>query len=210
MKKVFLYKYYNYLLRTTYNRTIKHSGFTPCGVCWNSQKSQYIRFDILTYLVKRFSLYNNIKIADVGCGYGELLNYFLKENKFFLYEGYDINEKMIEHCKKKFVNFNFHLNSFPINYCDISIMSGTYNYAVTNDIESWENYLIYNLSQCLKMCRLGIIFNLQFEKKRSIRNNIYYTNVSYMNDLLLKNFEEVEKFFSNKSSKDIYFLIYKN
>ena len=54
-------------------------------------------------------------------------------------------------------------------------MSGTYNFAVTKDIESWEKYIIHNLSQCLKRSNLGIVFNLQFEKKRSIRNNIYYT-----------------------------------
>mgnify|MGYP001192521558 CR=1 FL=1 len=210
MKQIFLFKYYNLLLQNTYNRTLKHNGFTPCGVCWNSQKSQYIRFNILTFLVKRFSLNNHLKIADVGCGYAELLNYFLKENKNYVYEGYDINKNMIDFCRNKFKNFNFYTESFPVNNCDISIMSGTYNYAVTNSINSWEDYLIHNLSQCITRCNLGMIFNLQFEKKRSIRNNIYYTNITFMYDLLTKNFRRVEKFFSNKSSKDIYFLIYKN
>ena len=210
MKKEFLYKYYNFLLKNTYNRTIKHNGFTPCGVCWNSKRSQYVRFNILTNLVKRFSLNHHLKIADIGCGYAELLNYFLKENKNFLYEGYDINKKMINHCKDKFKNFNFYLKSFPVNNCDLAIMSGTYNYAVTNNIQYWEDYLVYNLSKCINKCRLGIIFNLQFEKKRTIRNNIYYTNITYMFDLLSDKFIRVEKFFSNKSSKDVYFLIYKN
>ncbi len=210
MKKALLYKYYNFLLQDTYNRTLKHNGFTPCGVCWNSQKSQYIRFNILTFLVQRFSLDGRLQIADVGCGYGELLNYFLKEKKKFLYEGYDINKKMIDYCKNKFKFFKFYLKNFPVHNCDIAIMSGTYNYAVTNNVLSWEDYLIHNLSECINKCKLGIIFNLQFEKKRSIRNNIYYTNITYMHNLLSKNFKRVEKFFSNRSSKDIYFLIYRN
>jgi len=111
---------------------------------------------------------------------------------------------------KKFFNFNFYLNNCPINYCDVSIMSGTYNYAVTDNIESWESYVIHNLSECLKKSRLGIAFNLQFEKKRNIRNNIYYTNVQYMLSLLKRNFIKIEKYYTYTSSKDIYFLIYKN
>ena len=65
MKKI-LFKYYNFLLQDTYNRTLKHNGFTPCGVCWNSKKSQYIRFDVLTSLLKKFSFNTRLKIADVG------------------------------------------------------------------------------------------------------------------------------------------------
>ena len=168
MKKKILFKYYNFLLQDTYNRTIKYNGFTPCGVCWNNKKSQYIRFDVLTSLLKKFSFNARLKIADVGCGYAELLNYLIEKNIIFEYEGYDINRQMINYCKNKFFNFNFYLNNSPINYCDVSIMSGTYNYAVTDNIESWESYVIHNLSECLKKSRLGIAFNLQFEKKRKI------------------------------------------
>ena len=210
MKKKILFKYYNYLLQDTYNRTIKHNGFTPCGVCWNNKKSQYIRFDVLTSLLKKFSFNTRLKIADVGCGYAELLNYLIQKNIIFEYEGYDINKQMINYCKKKFFNFNFYLNNSPINYCDVCVMSGTYNYAVTDNIESWESYVIHNLSECLKKSRLGIAFNLQFEKNRNIRNNIYYTNVQYMFSLLRRNFIKIEKYYSYTSSKDIYFLIYKN
>ena len=169
MKKKILFKYYNFLLQDTYNRTLKHNGFTPCGVCWNSKKSQYIRFDVLTSLLKKFSFNTRLKIADVGCGYAELLNYLIQKNIIFEYEGYDINKQMINYCKNKFFNFNFYLNNSPINYCDVCVMSGTYNYAVTDNIESWESYVIHNLSECLKKSRLGIAFNLQFEKKRNCR-----------------------------------------
>ena len=88
-------------------------------------------------------------------------------------------------------------------------MSGTYNFAVTEDIDSWEKYIIHNLSQCLRRSNLGIVFNLQFEKKRAIRNNIYYTEIKHILNLLVSNFFKVEKFYSFNSVKDIYLLIYK-
>ena len=210
MKKIILYKYYNILLQGIYNNSLKIYGFTPEGVYWNNKDSQYKRFSILTFLLRKFSSNKHLKIADVGCGYAELLNFFLLKNKEFKYEGYDINNKMIAHCKKKFENVNFYSESYPINQCDVSVMSGTYNYAVTDNIESWESYIIDNLKNCYKKCNLGIIFNLQFKKKRIIRNYIYYTEIDFMYRLLQKNFKKINKFYSLESKRDIHFVIYKN
>ncbi len=210
MKKIILYKYYNILLQETYNNSLKIHGFTPEGVYWNDKNSQYKRFSIITFLLNRFSKYKNLKIADIGCGYAELLNYFILKNMKFEYEGYDINKKMIEYCKEKFKNKNFYLKSYPISQCDVSVMSGTYNYAVTEDIKSWESYVLDNLKDCYEKSKLGIIFNLQFEKKKAIRNYIYYTEIDFMLNLLKKNFKRIDKFYTFNSRKDIHFVIYKN
>ncbi len=210
MRKIILFSYYNFLLKDIYNRSLKQNGFTPMGVCWRDRKSQYIRFKILTDLLKRFSDNEKMKVADIGCGYAELLNYFIEMKKKYLYEGYDINRKMINFCNERFNDFKFYLNDYPKNFCNVSVISGTYNYAVTQDIESWEQYLLYNLSRCYVNSNLGLVLNLQFKKKRMIINNIYYTEISYMLSLLKRKFTRVEKYYSFNSSNDIYFIIYKN
>ena len=210
MKNIFLFSFYDILLKDTYNKSLEYNGFTPSGVCWSSRKSQYIRFRVLTSLFKKFPIQKQLKIADIGCGCAELLNYFYQQKIDCIYEGYDINKNMIGYCKKKFENINFFLKNYPTNICDISVMSGTYNYAVTEDIVSWEKYILFNLSKCLNKSSFGIVFNLQFEKKRSIRNNIYYTEITYMFAMLKEKFKKVEKFYSYNSPKDIYFLIYRN
>ncbi len=210
MKRSILYKYYNFLIKDTYNISLKKNGFTPMGVCWRNRKSQYMRFQVLTNLLKRFSNNERIKIADIGCGYAELLNYFIEMKKSYFYEGYDINKNMINYCTEKYVDFKFYVNDYPKNLCNVSVISGTYNYAVTQDIESWEKYVIHNLLKCFENSDLGLVFNLQFKKKRIIRNNIYYTEIPYMLNLLKKSFVRVEKFYSFNSCDDIYFLVYKN
>ena len=210
MKNILLFSFYDILLKDTYNKSLEYNGFTPSGVCWSSKKSQYIRFRVLTSLFKKFPIQKKFKIADIGCGCAELLNYFYQQKIDCIYEGYDINKNMIKYCKKKFENINFFLKNYPTKNCDISVMSGTYNYAVTEDIVSWEKYILFNLSKCLNKSSFGIVFNLQFEKKRSIRNNIYYTEISYMFAMLKEKFKKVEKFYSYNSPKDIYFLIYRN
>ena len=210
MKRLILFKYYNLLLTDIYNRTLKKNGFTPLGVCWNSTKSQYNRFQILLKLLGKFSFQHSIKLADVGCGYGEFLVFLRKNRIHYSYEGYDINKKMIEFCKKKFQKDYFYINSQPLNSCDVSVMSGTYNYAVTDDLNLWEEYIINNLLKCFKKSNLGILFNLQFNTHRLIKNNIYYTESSFMMRLLKKHFNYVEKYISAKSKNDIFFIIYKN
>ena len=210
MKRLILFKYYNLLLTDTYNRTLKKNGFTPLGVCWNSSRSQYDRFQILLELLGKFSFQHSFKLADVGCGYGEFLVFLRKNKTNYSYEGYDINKKMIEFCKKKFQKDCFYINSQPVNSCDVSVMSGTYNYAVTDDLDLWEEYIINNLLKCFKKSNLGILFNLQFYTHRLIKNNIYYTESSFMMRLLKKHFNYVEKYTSVKSKNDIFFIIYKN
>ena len=76
MRNIILYNYYDFLLQGIYNKLLSIYGYTPEGVYWSSKKSQYIRFEILTSLFKKFSSKSNLRIADIGCGYAELLNFF--------------------------------------------------------------------------------------------------------------------------------------
>ena len=100
----FYLKCINTFLVYIYKKNVKKHGFTPRGLFWNSKESQENRFAILIDLLEQFTNKidkNIIKIADVGCGYGDL-NLFLKKNfnKKFEYKGYDINTDFINFCKK--------------------------------------------------------------------------------------------------------------
>ena len=98
----FLFQFFNSLLTDIYNRNVKRFGYTARGLFWNSKDSQFKRFKIITKLIEEHINLETTKIADVGCGYGDLLTYFQKELKVkFNYDGYDINKHFIGLCKKK-------------------------------------------------------------------------------------------------------------
>ena len=60
-------------------------------------------------------LKKKIRLADVGCGYGSLLNY-LKEKKFNCeYFGYDINKKLIDYCNENYPQNFFKDSVFEIH-----------------------------------------------------------------------------------------------
>ena len=92
----------NSLLIRTYRKNVKKYGFTPRGLFWNSKESQENRFKIISKLLLKYSktIDEKIRIADIGCGYGDLNSYLLKNFvKKFSYKGYDINSQFIDYCK---------------------------------------------------------------------------------------------------------------
>ena len=206
-------KFINSLLIHIYRKNVKKYGFTPRGLFWNSKESQENRFAILLKLLIKYSKNidkNEIRIADIGCGYGDF-NSFLSENfhKEFSYKGYDINSDFINYCKtsnKAHKDF-FFVSDYPLETCDFSIMNGTYNYAIYKNISRWEKYLIHNLEKCIKNTKVGIIFNLQQAKSTKIVNSIFYTSRFSMEEKLRKVFNVVNSFYFNSTPNDIYYVI---
>ena len=212
MLRSFYLKCINSLLIRTYRKNVKKYGFTPRGLFWNSRESQENRFKILSKLLLKYSknIDNEIRIADIGCGYGDLNSYLLQNFvKKFSYKGYDINPQFIDYCKtlnKNNENF-FSVSDHPLETCDFSIMNGTYNYAINENIRRWEKYLIHNLEKCYKHSKIGIIFNLQHSKSTKIVNSIFYTSRFSMEEKLKRVFNVVNSFYFNTTPNDVYFVI---
>ena len=211
LRSIYL-KCINSLLIRTYRKNVKKYGFTPRGLFWNSRESQENRFKILSKLLLKYSknIDNEIRIADIGCGYGDLNSYLLQNFvKKFSYKGYDINPQFIDYCKtlnKNNENF-FSVSDYPLETCDFSIMNGTYNYAINENIRRWEKYLIHNLEKCYKHSKIGIIFNLQHSKSTKIVNSIFYTSRFSMEEKLKRVFNVVNSFHFNTTPNDVYFVI---
>ena len=91
-----------------YKLSIEKYGISAKGVQWNSEYSQYKRFEILTSFIQ-----NEIKkstIVDAGCGFGEYYNYLFDNNlKPKLYLGIDCEKEMIHFAAKRFLNVNFYV-----------------------------------------------------------------------------------------------------
>ena len=206
-----LFKIINVNLNRVYKKNIDKFGFTASGLFWSSRSSQYKRFKVLLCLIEKFVKKKKPSIADLGCGFGDFLLYLKKYSKnSYEYSGYDINPEMIEYCKKKFSNFFFKVSSIPVEKCDLTLISGTYNYAVIDNVKLWERYLLFNLKQCYNQSYEGVIFNLQFSRKSKIINNIYYTNHDSMNIKLNDNFKRVYSFYDKNTENDMYYVILKN
>tara|TARA_E500000178_G_C16971339_1_gene731081 strand:- start:970 stop:1440 length:471 start_codon:yes stop_codon:yes gene_type:complete len=134
-----------------------------------------------------------VSIADVGCGYGAMLR-FIRENKAYsrlIYSGYDINPTLIKACKSdaRLTSRHFHIGDRPVNSVDFSVMSGTYNMAVTSNVDDWEEYFLGCLESCWKYSRRGMVFNLLSSEKSHISDgSLYYANVKRIRGYCKTNF----------------------
>jgi len=146
-----------------YKKTISKYGISAKGVHWNSEYTQYKRFEVLTNFIK-----DNIKessIIDAGCGFGEYYNYLFDNNlKPKSYIGIDCEENMIKLASKRFLNTQFFIKnvlSDKLEEADYYICSGALSILTKDEIFQFIN-------NCFNASSNAFVFN--FIKNDSLTN----------------------------------------
>ena len=104
---------------------------------------------------------------------------------------------------------NFKIQTCPSEKIDFVIMSGTYNLAPTNNIKLWESYIIENLKSNWEFVNEAMIFNCLVGNKRQIKNNLYYSELSWIKKICENNFGKLEISKHNLLPNDITITIKK-
>ena len=146
-----------------YEKSIERYGISAKGVHWNSEYSQYKRFEILTSFIKESI--KNSSIVDAGCGFGEYYNYLFDNNlKPNSYLGIDCEIKMINLASKRFLNTQFIIQDVlkdKLIVADYYICSGAMN------ILEKEKIFIF-IEKCFNSSSKAFIFN--FLKNDALTN----------------------------------------
>jgi len=172
---------FNCELERKYEARFRKFGATPQGSYWINETRQNLRFKILLDEAKKIQKPGIFSLGDIGCGYGALAQYIVKNqhNKFISYYGYDISQELIGHCgdNQSHQGVQFRVGSKPHIKLDFCLMSGTYNLSATHQVDEWENYVFHSLNDCWLKTKTAMIFNLQVCKKAHISSgNIFYGN----------------------------------
>ncbi len=200
-----------YRINELYTKRFLKYGKKPAGVFWKNSFTQNYRFELIyKEILKEHNLEMSI-IADIGCGYGKLYE-FLKSQKSelnFEYIGYDINSVLIEHCEKMypFKNVNFFKLSCPREFVDFTIMSGTFNLCVLENLHSWEKYIIESLEEIWKKTKKIMLFNLLISNKRMILNKLYFSEKDWIRQICEKKFGKTRIIQDTLLPKDILVVI---
>ena len=200
-----------------YTRSLERHGPSPQGVFWNSAKSQTSRFAALLAAIRKQRSATGIAsatppvIADIGCGYGALLDYMLSHEAFagWRYLGFDINPAMIRACHARFPDrrSSFQVGGLPSKPVDHALFSGTFNLCMIDDPERWRDHIIEHLARCRPLCRSGMVMNLLCRRRMVISNNIFYADYAEMLAHLGERFDSVETFDTPGQRHDVTFLI---
>ena len=153
-------------LKNYYTDKFRIYGPTLKGVGWTEKKKSKNRYKVLLKLLKFKTDKKIFSLLDVGCGYGELVNY-LPKNLKYTYTGIDVVKEMISYAKNN--NKNQRCKFYLKNILNIS---KKYDFIICNGVFTLKN----NLSQkemkqfvirCInifnKFSKIGFSFNLMSE-----------------------------------------------
>lgn len=168
----------------TYYETNMAKGLPEYGILgWESEEAQRLRFDVLLNSVEL----EGMKLLDVGCGTGNLLEYIQSREINVAYTGVDILGKMIEMAKNKkldgaafynvdiFKNNIFHEGSFDVIYA-----SGIFNLNLGNNKE----FLLKALGLFTKLSTKAVVFNLLHYASPDREEKYYYFNPDEVIEIL--------------------------
>ncbi|EPU7919537.1 class I SAM-dependent methyltransferase [Vibrio parahaemolyticus] len=129
---------------------------------WQDEYSQISRFEALT----RSLCLEAVSILDIGCGFGDLLEYIESQNQYpARYVGIDLQKQFITKARKRAFKtpVNFICGDFSklvLPQSDYVFASGSLNYKSSN-----ANHTIEMIEKMYRAARIGCVFNLLDEEK---------------------------------------------
>ncbi|TAY61056.1 class I SAM-dependent methyltransferase [Rhizobium leguminosarum] len=168
-----------------YSGRIAEHGQTAAGVDWNSQAGQIMRFNQLLKVVDSSQPYS---IADIGCGYGALLDHLSQLGHATRYIGVDIALPMIEAARSRIAaspDVTFRPGNSPGEIVDYSVASGIFNVRLGRTDEEWFAYLVETLDMMNISSRTGFSFNCltSYSDEARMRGDLFYANPLDLFDL---------------------------
>lgn len=123
---------------------------------WGSNKGQITRFQVLSEI----GITSGSSVLDIGCGLGNLYEWFQDNNISVDYHGIDITRSLVEKSKAKFPNGQFDCVSFldfeaTISYYDYVIASGIF-YLQSQDPY---NFMQEHVAKMFSIANKGVVFN---------------------------------------------------
>jgi SAM-dependent methyltransferase len=174
-----------------YSEKIKTFGPNNYGVDWNSQESQFLRFEQLCKIISNNGYFS---ILDFGCGYGALFEFLKHRNYRFNYFGFDISKEMIDNAKRKYYSDNllFTNDFMELKQCDYVVASGVFNVKLDTPTDEWEKYINNTISQLNSFSKKGFAFNLltSYSDKELMKDYLYYANPNKYFDLCKKKYSK--------------------
>jgi len=154
-----------------YNERLKKYGHDPRTLGWFKGR-QPIRFKVITQIGDL----NNSSILDVGCGFGDLYDFLIKNYRGIEYVGYDINPNLIQTAKKTHPNVCFEVKDILQEKLkekfDYVVSSGLFEFRFPDSTSFTRNMLRGMFESCKKGVAADFMSTYaDFEEK-----NAFYAN----------------------------------
>lgn len=174
-------------VKAYYDERLKEHGATARGVDWNSEESQYMRFEQLLKIVNR----SGFSVLDYGCGYGGLLTYMRSARfaerglRLGRYTGFDISGEMIRQAREQFgaeAKCSWTDSDSSLAAHDFVVASGIFNVKQSSSDEDWLAYMLEVLDKLNALSVYGFAFNIltAYSDPPYMRDDLFYAQPEHI------------------------------
>lgn len=169
-----------------YSAKLAEHGATARGVDWNSCESQTLRFEQLCKIVAPGT--QGFSVADLGCGYGALLEYMAPKYSLFSYLGVDVCQDMVRSATERHhgaPKARFLLGAASDVVSDYCVASGIFNVRLGRGDSEWIESLRATLDVLHETSRSGFAFNCltSYSDENKKKDYLYYADPCALFDL---------------------------
>lgn len=173
-----------------YTNKILEFGETPKGVDWNTADQQTLRYELLLQIVRDAE---PTVIADIGSGYGFLVELLEARGIPYTYLGYDISKEMIDRANARYQNVphvTFKVGKSPEAPVDYAVASGIFNVRMNFSDEEWLQYIFGVLDEMHAKSKRGFSFNCltAYSDPPKMRKDLYYADPLALFDHCMRNY----------------------
>ena len=148
-----------------YSKKLLTYGPTPLGVDWSCVPTQEMRFVKLLKICEFEGTFDGaIRLNDIGCGYGALLEFLGKRHrkKTIDYLGLDLSPAMIAQARKRWGNralTSFGVASSGFRVADYTVASGIFNVKLAQPVKLWEQMIAQTIDEMHTSSQRGFAMN---------------------------------------------------
>lgn len=161
-----------------YTERLGAYGASPQGVDWNGAESQRLRFD---QLVRVCGSEAELRINDIGCGYGALFDYLRSLGRKCDYLGVDISQAMIAKAEALHhgqPGCRFLAGERADRQADYAVASGIFNVKLDAPLAAWRSHVLQALDALDATSRRGFAFNCltRYSDAKRMKEHLFYAD----------------------------------
>lgn len=163
-----------------YATRLAEHGTTHRGVDWNSQESQYLRFEQLARVLPPPGP-GALSVLDYGCGYGELQRFLAARYPDLSYVGFDLVPEALAAAREHIgegegVRFVGSLEG--LEPCDFTLASGVFGVKREVPDAAWGEYARAEVAAMAAASRRGFAFNMltSYSDADRMRPDLHYAD----------------------------------
>lgn len=181
-----------------YTNLYEKFGFEIKSLHWSTVKNQEIRFKVLYDLLCHL---NSKNLLDVGCGFGDLQTYLLKNELNLSYYGVDLVNSFIRNAQDAMPNANwivadFLIYDFERNF-DTVVFCGTFAFGN-------EKFFRLALQKAKRLANIAVVFNLYTTNNKNFFHMPEKKVISLVNRLGFRQVSVIDDYHINDKTYCLY------